>query len=179
MMGGRAVPKGQPFILKNGIVMKGRGVRESAFVRVNEEVIFMWADLAKGSSFFNRSVFIVYNGERKDIGRRAIMYIEWTETAAEKMAGKVQGQEGYLQLKYDTDGCGCVVSGVTALWWVNEPEEGTEKVETNGIPLYVEKSKMIFLDEVMKIDFVPEANSFQLKSPNQILNPRMSYFNKI
>ncbi|MDO7488218.1 iron-sulfur cluster biosynthesis family protein [Peribacillus sp. NPDC096622] len=107
------------------------------------------------------------------------MYIEWTETAAEKVAGKVQGQEGYLQLKYDTDGCGCVVSGVTALWWVNEPEEGTEKVETNGIPLYVEKSKMIFLDEVMKIDFVPEANSFQLKSPNQILNPRMSFFNKI
>jgi uncharacterized protein YqkB len=107
------------------------------------------------------------------------MYIEWTERAAEKIASKIQGQKGYLQLKYDTDGCGCVVSGVTALWLVSELEEGTEKAETNGLPLYVETSKMIFLDEVMKIDFVPEANSFQLKSPNQILNPRMSYFNKI
>ncbi|MFD6441426.1 iron-sulfur cluster biosynthesis family protein [Peribacillus sp. NPDC060186] len=107
------------------------------------------------------------------------MYIEWTERAADKIASKIQGQEGFLQLKYDTDGCGCVVSGVTALWLVNELDEGNERVETNGISLYVEKSKMIFLDEVMKIDFVPEANSFQLKSPNQILNPRMSYFNKI
>ncbi|MFJ7754818.1 iron-sulfur cluster biosynthesis family protein [Peribacillus muralis] len=107
------------------------------------------------------------------------MYIEWTERAAGKIADKLEGQKGHLQLKYDTDGCGCVVSGVTALWLVDEVEEGTEKVETNGIPLFVEKSKMIFLDETMKIDFVPEANSFQLKSPNQILNPRMSFFNKM
>ncbi|MFE4141509.1 iron-sulfur cluster biosynthesis family protein [Peribacillus sp. YIM B13472] len=176
-MSGKAVPRDSLSFSKRhrdeGIT---RGVRESAFV----STVFVWLILQKeAGSFFNRSVFIVYNGERKDIGRRAIMYIEWTETAAEKIVDKVQGQEGYLQLKYDTDGCGCVVSGVTALWWVNEPEEGTEKVETNGIPLYVEKSKMIFLDEVMKIDFVPEANSFQLKSPNQILNPRMSFFNKI
>lgn len=34
------------------------------------------------------------------------MYIEWTERAADKIADKIQGQEGFLQLKYDTDGCG-------------------------------------------------------------------------
>ena len=109
------------------------------------------------------------------------MYIEWTERAAEKIAGKLADTDGrgYMQLKYDTDGCGCVVSGVTALWLLNEPEAGSERVETNGIPLYVETSKMIFLDEEMKIDFVPEVNSFQLKSPNQMLNPRMSYFNRM
>lgn len=106
------------------------------------------------------------------------MYIEWTEKAAEKISDKIEGKEGQLQLKYDTDGCGCVVSGVTALWLVDELDEGNEKVETNGIPIFVEKSKMIFLDEIMTIDFVTEANCFQLKSPNQILNPRMSYFTK-
>lgn len=107
------------------------------------------------------------------------MYIEWTGRATEKLADKIQQQDGYLQLKYDTEGCGCVVSGVTALWLVNELDEGNQKVETNGLPLYVEKSKMIFLDEIMTIDFVTEANCFQLKSPNQILNPRMSYVNKL
>lgn len=106
------------------------------------------------------------------------MYIKWTEKAAEKISDKIQEKEGHLQLKYDTDGCGCVVSGVTALWLVDELEEGNEKVETNGIPIFVEKSKTIFLDEVMTIDFVTEANCFQLKSPNQMLNPRMSYFTK-
>ncbi|MGE7779818.1 iron-sulfur cluster biosynthesis family protein [Peribacillus sp. NPDC097264] len=107
------------------------------------------------------------------------MYIVWTDRAAEKLSDKIQGKEGHLQLKYDTDGCGCVVSGVTALWLVDELEEDNQKVETNGVPLYVEKSKMIFLDDIMTIDFVVEANCFQLKSPNQILNPRMSYFNKL
>lgn len=180
MMSGRAVPQGTAF--QNGIVMKGiteEYENRHLLAPSMKKVIFVSADACKGGSFINRNVFIVYNGGMQRHREAAIMYIEWTETAAGKIAGKVQGQEGYLQLKYDTDGCGCVVSGVTALWWVNEPEEGTEKVETNGIPLYVEKSKMIFLDEVMKIDFVPEANSFQLKSPNQILNPRMSFFNKI
>jgi peptidyl-tRNA hydrolase len=89
-----------------------------------KKVISVRADLDKeAGSFVNRNVFIVYNGGMQRHREAAIMYIEWTETAAEKIASKVQGQEGYLQLKYDTDGCGCVVSGVTALWWVNEPEE--------------------------------------------------------
>jgi uncharacterized protein YqkB len=106
------------------------------------------------------------------------MNIEWTKRAEQKISEKWDGQSGYLKLKYDTEGCGCVVSGVTALWLVNELEDGDEKIETNVIPIYVERSKMIFLEDIMKIDFVPEANSFQLKSPNGILNPRMAFLNQ-
>ncbi|MFJ8256196.1 iron-sulfur cluster biosynthesis family protein [Peribacillus asahii] len=51
-------------------------------------------------------------------------------------------------------------------------------MDTNGPTIYVEKSKMIYLDEVMKIDFVESANCFMLKSPNEILNPRLSFYRK-
>jgi len=131
MMSGRVVPQETAF--QSGIRMKGiteEYENRHLFTTSMKKVIFVSADACKGGSFFNRNVFIVYNGGMQRHREAAIMYIEWTETAAGKIAGKVQGQEGYLQLKYDTDGCGCVVSGVTALWWVNEPEEGAEKGAT-------------------------------------------------
>ncbi|RFU62300.1 iron-sulfur cluster biosynthesis family protein [Peribacillus saganii] len=103
------------------------------------------------------------------------MKIEWTETAVKAIREKTDGKSGLMKLKYDTDGCGCVVNGVTALWLVSTLDDDDERIETNNGPIYIEKSKAIFLDDEMKIDFVLEANSFQLKSPNQFLNPRMSF----
>ena len=76
------------------------------------------------------------------------MYIEWTDHALTKINEKINGENGYLLLKYDTEGCGCLVDGVTALWLVDELDDDFEKVETNGLTIYVEKSKMIFLDEI-------------------------------
>jgi uncharacterized protein YqkB len=106
------------------------------------------------------------------------MEITVTETAAEKLSERVAGKDGYVKLKYDIDGCGCVVSGVTALWLVHELDDDDQEIKTNAGSIYVEKSKEVFLDEDLKIDFSEKANCFQLKSPNQYLNPRMSFFDK-
>lgn len=107
------------------------------------------------------------------------MKIEWTESAIEKITEKIADREGYLLLKYDTEGNGCVMNGVTALWLMDELDEKEDvEISTNLMPVYVEKSKMIFMDDELKIDFVPSVNSFQLKSPNQMLNPRLSFMNR-
>ncbi|KAB2338407.1 iron-sulfur cluster biosynthesis family protein [Cytobacillus depressus] len=106
------------------------------------------------------------------------MNITITELAARKIKEKLAGKSGYLKLKYDTDGCGCVVSGVTALWLVSELDKDDWEVKTDVGSIYIEKSKEVFLDENLKIDFSEKANCFQLKSPNQYLNPRMSFFDK-
>ncbi|MEW4325210.1 iron-sulfur cluster biosynthesis family protein [Rossellomorea marisflavi] len=104
------------------------------------------------------------------------MKIEWTEKASEIINQKISGREGHLKLKYDIEGCGCVVSGIPTLWYVHEPVEGEDLViETNDGPILVEKSKMVFLDEQLKIDFSPSSNTFQLKSPGQIINGRMNF----
>ena len=106
------------------------------------------------------------------------MEIAITEAAAKKIEEKMAGKSGYLKLKYDTDGCGCVVSGVTALWLVNELDEDDREIKTNIGSMYIEKSKEVFLAENLKIAFSEKANCFQLKSPNQYLNPRMSFYDK-
>jgi uncharacterized protein YqkB len=102
------------------------------------------------------------------------MEIILTAAAAEKIKDRTSGRDGYLKLKYDTDGCGCAVNGVIALWFVPEIEDHDMAIETNDRPIYVEKAKIVFFDEHMKIDFSKETNSFQLKSPSEILNGRMS-----
>ncbi|MFE8702579.1 iron-sulfur cluster biosynthesis family protein [Cytobacillus sp. FJAT-54145] len=106
------------------------------------------------------------------------MNITLTEVAGKKIQEKIQNQQGFLKLKYDTEGCGCVVSGVTSLWFVNELDEDDREIQTNMVPVYVEKSKEVFLDDELKIDFSASSNCFQLKSPNQYLNPRMSFIDK-
>lgn len=102
------------------------------------------------------------------------MEIKITSVAAEKINEKTKGKKGFLKLKYDTEGCGCVVSGVIALWFVPELDEDDVRIETNTQPVYIEKAKTVFFDDQMTLDFSREANSFQLKSPGQFLNGRMS-----
>jgi uncharacterized protein YqkB len=102
------------------------------------------------------------------------MEITITEIAAEKINAKIAGREGYLKLKYDTDGCGCAVNGVIAMWFVAKLNDDDFAIETNDRTIYLEKSKAVFFDEQMKIDFSTSTNCFQLKSPGQILNGHMS-----
>lgn len=102
------------------------------------------------------------------------MKLVFTERAIEKLNEKMAGKNTkYLKLKYDTEGCGCVVSGVAALWLVDEKSDGDIVLKTNDREVLIEKTKMVFFDEDMTIDIVESANCFLLKSPNQILNPRM------
>jgi uncharacterized protein YqkB len=103
------------------------------------------------------------------------MQVMFTKEAIEQIAPKLEENNNrILKLKYDTDGCGCVMSGVTALWLVDEQDKDDVELETNDVPLFVEKTKMVFLDDQLTISFNQTANCFMLKSPSQILNPRMS-----
>lgn len=106
------------------------------------------------------------------------MNITITEGAAAKIRERMNSKSGFLKLKYDTDNCGCVVCGVSALWLVSDLDEDDREIKTNIGSIYIEKSKEVFFDDNMKIDFSEKANCFQLKSPNQYLNPRMSFYDK-
>lgn len=103
------------------------------------------------------------------------MQVTFTKEAIEQLTPKLENnKKRFLKLKYDTEGCGCVMSGVTALWLVDEQDQDDVSIDTNHVPLLVEKTKMVFLDEQLTISYNETAKSFMLKSPSQILNPRMS-----
>jgi uncharacterized protein YqkB len=105
------------------------------------------------------------------------MDIIFTDRALVRLQNKIEGKEGYIKLKHDTEGCGCVVSGVAAIWLIDQPEENDTKVKTNGPDLYLDYNTEVFFDEKMTID-APQGNHFSLKSPSEILNPSMKYYDK-
>ncbi|OMP67850.1 iron-sulfur cluster biosynthesis family protein [Domibacillus epiphyticus] len=107
------------------------------------------------------------------------MEITITPAAAKKIRELRNRERGLLKLKWDTEGNGCVLNGVPTLWYVDEPDEDHDVLlETNDMSILVEKPKMVFYDEELKIDYSTDAGMFQLKSPGQILNGRMAFRNK-
>ncbi|EMT47246.1 iron-sulfur cluster biosynthesis family protein [Anoxybacillus flavithermus] len=100
------------------------------------------------------------------------MNVTLTKRAIEHLR-RVQGNK-HVKLIYDTDGCGCAVNGVPVLLLIDELDEHDVAIETNDVPIWMEKHQLIFFDDQMTLDVVDGAGCFQLKSPNQILNPRMS-----
>ncbi|MBY6035605.1 iron-sulfur cluster biosynthesis family protein [Fictibacillus nanhaiensis] len=105
------------------------------------------------------------------------MEISFTRAALERLKSKRQGKEGFIKLKHDTEGCGCVVSGVSALWLVDQIEPNDTKISTNGPDVYMEYNTEVFFDQKMSIDAQP-GNHFSLKSPAEILNSSMKFYDQ-
>ncbi|WP_456274144.1 iron-sulfur cluster biosynthesis family protein [Bacillus sp. AK031] len=103
------------------------------------------------------------------------MEITITTNALEVLKERIGDTEGFLKIKYDTEGCGCAVSGIPVLEYVEKKGDEDIEITTDSMPVLVEKSKQVFYDNIMKIDFSSSSNTFQLKSPSQILNGRMNF----
>jgi uncharacterized protein YqkB len=105
------------------------------------------------------------------------MELIFTEEAIERLNRKVAGKEGVLKLKHDTEGCGCIVSGVSALWLVNHPEEHDLRIKTNGPVVFMDSHTELFFDQKMMIDGA-KGNHFMLKSDSETLNPSLKYLDR-
>lgn len=66
------------------------------------------------------------------------------------------------------------MSGVPAIWLADELTGQCEAIEINGLPLYIQTSQKVFFDEEMTIDYNEKAKTLVLKSPAEMLSPRMS-----
>ncbi len=106
------------------------------------------------------------------------MQITFTETAVKQLAPYISEQKGRLKLVYDTEGCGCAVNGVAALWLVDRTEAAD--IETDGDPYRVayRAKDEVFFEESLKIDYHLTNKSFILKSSNQIYNANISLVDK-
>jgi uncharacterized protein YqkB len=96
-----------------------------------------------------------------------------TEVAEKKLTEKTEGKQGVFKIVYDTEDC-CAVNGIPMLWFVEQADEMDRRMESNGLPIYIEKTKEVFFDEQMTIDYAEARGCFQLKSRNQYFNPCMS-----
>lgn len=116
---------------------------------------------------------VCYNGENE---KRRIIYANTCDGCGETHTSAGNGRQPgeKAQLRYDAEGCGCAVSGVPTIWLADELTGQCEAIETNGLPLYIQTSQKVFFDEEMTIDYNEKAKTLVLKSPAEMLSPRMS-----
>jgi uncharacterized protein YqkB len=106
--------------------------------------------------------------------------VEITDLAAQKITEQGTNlPKNILLLEYETDGCGCVVNGVSTLVEIAEDDLTDQEIvldtEPKSFRVAIQKRVEWVYDDEVKIDYSDTANILQLKSPNQMLNPRMAF----
>jgi uncharacterized protein YqkB len=106
------------------------------------------------------------------------MDIQITPVAEQQLKQKIDNEAGELVLVYDSEGCGCAVSGIPQLWLVHPLEEEDTAANCETLQLYYKPRQAIFFDESMRIDYSHDKKNFKLSSPGQIFNANMNVIDK-
>ncbi|MDF2961431.1 MAG: hypothetical protein K0S39_3166 [Paenibacillus sp.] len=106
------------------------------------------------------------------------MQIIFTDQAVEQINRKMTPGAAELKLVYDSEGCGCAVSGVPTLWLVNEAADKELRAEGHPFEVLYEKKHEVYFEDKMTLDFEKVRGSFVLKSSGQIYNANMRLIDK-
>lgn len=103
------------------------------------------------------------------------MKITFTEAAVAKLRPYLNESGKKLKLLHDTEGCGCVVSGVPVLQLVEELTADDVIAEGEPLSFVYEPRHEVYYEPHMRIDYQPAGNSFSLKSDNQIYTTNLRF----
>jgi len=101
------------------------------------------------------------------------MHITFTEAAVRKLDPYMADGSKKLKLLHDTEGCGCVMSGVPALQLVDEPSVDDKLADGEPYSFLYEPRHEVFYEPFMKVDYNEAKNSFSLRSDNQIYTTQL------
>lgn len=103
------------------------------------------------------------------------MYVQFTDEAAARIRDRyfVDSSAGALKLAYDTEGCGCAVSGVAALLIADSPDEDDRLAGSNVFTVFFDPRHEIFFEDRLQVGWRDETKTFVLKSSQMTYNPAM------
>ncbi|WP_276351461.1 iron-sulfur cluster biosynthesis family protein [Cohnella caldifontis] len=101
------------------------------------------------------------------------MKMAWSEEAVRQLRERYGPDVTGFRLVYDTEGCGCAVNGVPALWAVDAPAPGHETAESEPFALSIDPRQALFFEDALRIDYRSDNRSFRLSSDSQIYTSRL------
>lgn len=103
------------------------------------------------------------------------MRITFSKTAIDRISPHLEDGKKQLKLLHDTEGCGCVVSGVPALQLIDGPTVDDELSQGDPFPFWFETRHQIYYEPQLKVDYNVDSHSFSLKSDNQIYTTHLRF----
>lgn len=98
------------------------------------------------------------------------LQITFTQAAQAKLQPILSSTHKKLKFLHDSEGCGCVVNGISALELIDSPSIYDVEGIADPFPFYYDSSHKVYYEDHMKIDYNTTTNSFILKSDSQIYN---------
>ncbi|MEV5028252.1 iron-sulfur cluster biosynthesis family protein [Paenibacillus sp. LPE1-1-1.1] len=103
------------------------------------------------------------------------MQITFSKAATDRISPYLNDGNTQLKLLHDTEGCGCVVSGVPALQLISEPSVDDKLAQGDPFPFYYEPRHEIYYEPRLRVDYDAERGTFNLKSDNQIYTTNLRF----
>jgi uncharacterized protein YqkB len=101
------------------------------------------------------------------------MKMVWSPDAVAQLRVRYGSDVTEFRLVYDTEGCGCAVNGVPALWVVDEPGRDDIRADSEPFQLWHDPRHALYFDDTLTLNYLAERQSFRLSSDNQIYTTRM------
>ncbi|WP_138751045.1 iron-sulfur cluster biosynthesis family protein [Paenibacillus sinopodophylli] len=106
------------------------------------------------------------------------MHIHFSKSAFDRLSPYLVDGKNQLKLLHDTEGCGCVVSGVPALQLITEPTVDDKLSQGDPLPFYYEPRHEIYYEPQMRVDYDAARDSFSLRSDSQIYTTNLRFLTK-
>lgn len=108
------------------------------------------------------------------------MFIELTDSAINQLKQYIHQPADRIKLVYDSEGCGCAVSGVAAVWITDQEDDDDVRAETNAadLPLYHLRRQEVFFEDKLRLDYREDRRAFRLSSDNQIYGTNLQPINR-
>ncbi|WP_308634366.1 iron-sulfur cluster biosynthesis family protein [Paenibacillus silvisoli] len=96
------------------------------------------------------------------------MQFSFTPSAIGQLSPYMKDGGKSLKLLYDTEGCGCVVSGVPTLQLLDQPHPDDKLGSGTPYSVWYEPRYEVFFEPNLRIDYNEARSSFSLRSDSQI-----------
>ncbi|ANY69104.1 hypothetical protein BBD42_23425 [Paenibacillus sp. BIHB 4019] len=103
------------------------------------------------------------------------MFITFSPSAVEQLSPYLEDGVHQLKLLHDTEGCGCVVSGVPALQLVKEPSSDDRLTQGQPFSFLYEPRHEVFFEPQLRIGYDTDRGTFNLKSDGQIYSLNLRF----
>ncbi|MEQ7049477.1 iron-sulfur cluster biosynthesis family protein [Paenibacillaceae sp. P-4] len=104
------------------------------------------------------------------------IWIQVTEAAEEQLKQRLRSADGgIIKLVHDTEGCGCAVNGVPAIWIAPQADADDVQLQSNApLDIYMNRHHMVFFDEKLNLDVSGTGGFYKLSSAQQIYSTHVA-----
>ncbi|MCR8842859.1 iron-sulfur cluster biosynthesis family protein [Paenibacillus sp. SC116] len=92
------------------------------------------------------------------------MDLQFTEPALQAIKNRGVDEHAVIKLAYDTEGCGCAVNGVPALWIMKEEDvSSSDELISSNAPyrIIIHRQHAVFYEDYLTLDLTAD-KSFRL-----------------